>query len=190
MDITLIIDDQYLKDYSPLGKSIDVDEIYPFVYQAQEVYCQDVLGTPLYKDILQKTDNYIAGTGPSFSAVEWELVNLLSKALVHWTTYMAIPSLYVKLRNAGVVKAQAEGTQNADLSEMKYLREEQKNLGEFWNTRCVNYLCANSTDFPLYNAVSDDMYPSLKQYDSDIYIEDGYSDLTFEELRFLKKYLR
>jgi hypothetical protein len=64
---TLLIDDQYLKDYSPLGKSIDVDEIYPFVANAQSVYTQDVLGTPLYKDILTKTDNYIAGTGVTFS---------------------------------------------------------------------------------------------------------------------------
>lgn len=186
---TLLIDDQYLKDYSPLGKSIDVDEIYPFVANAQSVYTQDVLGTPLYKDILTKTDNYIAGTGVTFSSYEWELVELLSKSLVHWTTYMSIPSLYVRLRNSGVVKPQVDGTQNADLAEMKYIRGEQKDLGEFWNTRIVNYLCNNSIHFPLYNAVSNDMYPSIKQYDSDIYIEDTISDLTFEELRFLKKYL-
>lgn len=186
---TLLIDDTYLKDWSPLGKSIDVDEIYPFVSNAQSVYTQDVLGTPLYRDILTKADNFISGGSPTFSAVEWDLVDLCSKALVYWTVYMALPHIMIKIRNAGVVKSQNEGSQNSDLSEMKYIREEMKNLGEFWNQRIVNYLCDNSQSFPLYRAASNDMYPSNRQYDSDIYLEDGYKDLTLEELRFLKKYL-
>lgn len=184
MTEALFIDDEYLKQYSPLGRSIDVEEIYPFVLNAQNVYTQDVLGTPLYNDLVNKIE-----TGATFSQLEWQLVDLCSRALVYWTVYMAIPSIYIKLRNAGVVKQQSDNTQNADLNEMKYLREEQKNLGEFYNTRVVNFLCDNSNQFPLYNAVSKDMYPSIKQYDSDIYIEDGISDLSFEELRFLKKYL-
>lgn len=184
MTEALFIDDEYLKVYSPLGKSIDVDEVFPFVQNAQNVYIQDVLGTPLYNDLVNKV-----ATGVTFSTIEWELVDLCSRALVYWTVYSALPSLYIKIRNAGVVKQQSENTQNADLSELKYLREEQKNLAEFYNTRIVNFLCDKSTQFPLYNAVSKDMYPSVKQYDSDMYIEDGISDLTYEELRFLKKYL-
>lgn len=186
---TLLIDDTYLKDNSPLGRSFDIDEIYPFVYQAQSIYTQDVLGTPLYKDILIKTDNYISGTGPTFSANEWDLVELLSKALVYWTVYLALPHIMIKTRNAGVVKDNSERTTGSDLTEMKYIREEMKNLGEFWNQRIVNFICERSQSFPLYNAKSDDMYPSNRQYDSDIYIEDGISDLTWEELRFIKKYL-
>jgi hypothetical protein len=186
---TLIIDDQYLKENSPLGKSIDVDEIYSFVSNAQAIYTQDVLGTPLYNDLLQKTDNYISGSGVTFSSYEWELLDICSKALTYWTVYMALPNLYLKMRNAGVVRPQAEFTQNSDLSEMKYLREEMSNLGEFWNTRASNYLCNNSSEFPLYNSASTDMYPNNTQYDSDIYLEQRYSDLTADELRFLKKYL-
>lgn len=184
MTEALFIDDEYLKQYSPLGRSIDVDELYSFVLNAQNVYTQDVLGTPLYNDLVNKIE-----TGVTFSTVEWQLVDLCSRALVYWTVYMALPHIMLKMRNAGVVKNQSENTQNADLNELKYLREEMKNLGEFYNTRVVNFLCDKSTQFPLYNAVSKDMYPSIKQYDSDMYIEDGLSDLTFEELRFLKKYL-
>jgi len=184
MTEALFIDDQYLKTYSPLGKSIDVDEIFPFVQNAQNVYIQDVLGTPLYNDLVDKV-----ATGTTFSSIEWQLVDLCSRSLVFWTVYMALPHIMLKMRNAGVVKQQSENTQNADLSELKYLREEMKNLGEFYNTRVVNFLCDKSTQFHLYNAVSKDMYPSVKQYDSDMYIEDGLSDLTYEELRFLKKYL-
>lgn len=184
MTTALFIDDEYLKEWSPLGKSIDVDEIYPFVANAQDVYTQDVLGTPLYNDIVNKIN-----TGATFSSLEWDLVDLCSKSLVYWTVYMALPHIMIKMRNAGVVKNNSENTTSSDLSEMKYLREEMKNLAEFWNQRVVNFLCDKSTDFPLYNAASDDMYPSNTQYDSDIYLEDTYKDLTYEELKFLKKYL-
>jgi hypothetical protein len=180
----LFIDDEYLKTYSPLGKSIDVDEIYPFVENAQDIYIQDVLGTPLYVDL-----SYKIFTGVTFSTLESSLVDICSKALAYWTVYLALPHLYLRIRNAGVVKTQSENTQNSDLSELKYLKEEMKNLGEFWNQRAVNFICENSSSFSLYNAASDDMYPSNVQYDSDIYIEDTYKDLTLEELRFLKKYL-
>lgn len=186
---TLFIDDNYLKDYSPLGKSIDVDEIYPFIGNAQEIYTQDVLGTPLYNDFETKATNLVNLSGATFSATEWELFNIVSKSLIYWTVYLALPHIYIKMRNAGVVKQQSDGTVNSDLGEMKYIREEMKNLAEFWGTRAVNYLCANSNDFPLYGAVSDDMYPNTIQYDSDIYIEERYKDISFDEMKFLKKYL-
>jgi hypothetical protein len=180
----IFIDDEYLKTYSPLGKSIDVDEIYPFVENSQDIYIQDVLGTPLYIDL-----TYKLFTGVTYSSMESQLVDICSKSLCYWTVYMALPHLYLRIRNAGVVKSQSENTQNSDLNELKYLKEEMKNLATFWNQRVVSFLCDNSTSFPLYNAASNDIYPSNTQYDSDIYIDPSYSDLTYDELKFLKKYL-
>lgn len=186
MALALIIDDVYLKDYTPLGKSVDVDEITPFIDEAQDIYIQDLLGTPLYNDLVNKLYS-----GITYSTIELSLVELCSKSLAYWTIYMALPSLAIRIRNVGVARAQAEGTQTSTFEEMKYIREEMKNMAEFWATRVVNFICApgHMVQFPLYNAVSPDMYPSTIQYDSDIYIEDRYKDITSEELRFLRKYL-
>lgn len=180
----LFIDDQYLKDYTPLGKSVDVNEIYPFVEEAQNVYVQDVLGTPLYMDL-----EYKLYTGVTYSNIERQLVDLCSKGLAYWTVYMALPHLAIKIRNLGVARPTSTDAQPSTIDEMKYVREEMKNLGEFWNTRVVNFLCQYSNQFPLYQAATDDMYPNTRQYDSDIYLEEGYRDLTYEEIRYLKKYL-
>lgn len=180
----LFIDDQYLTTYTPLGKSIDIAEIYPFVEEAQNVYIQDVLGTPLYLDL-----EYKLYTGVTYSNIERQLVDICSKALAYWTVYMALPHLAIKIRNLGVARPTATDAQVSTIDEMKYVREEMKNLGEFWNTRAVNFLCENSNLFPLYQAASDDMYPNTRQYDSDIYLEETMRDLTLEEIRFLKKYL-
>ncbi len=180
----LFIDDQYLKDYTPLGKSVDINEIYPFVEEAQNVYVQDVLGTPLYMDL-----EYKLYTGVTYSNIERQLVDLCSKGLAYWTVYMALPHLGIKIRNLGVARPTSTDAQVSTIDELKYVREEMKNLGEFWNTRVVNFLCQYSNEFPLYQASTDDMYPNTRQYDSDIYLEEGYRNLTYEEIRYLKKYL-
>jgi hypothetical protein len=185
----LFIDDQYLKTYTPLGKSIDVDQIYPFVQEAQDIYIQDLLGTPLYNYLEYKL--YIGTTfsTPYFIQQEVDLVNIASKALAYWTIYLALPHLAIQIRNIGVARATSDNTTISTVQELKYIREEMQNLAEFWNQRVVNFLCENSTYFPLYGAASDDMYPTNYQYDSDIYIEDRYKGLSLEEIKFLKKYL-
>jgi hypothetical protein len=184
MTTALFIDDAYLKEYSPVGKSVDVELLFPFVMNAQDIYSQDILGTPLYNDFVSKITN-----NTPLTQIEWQLMDLVSRALVYWTVYSALPHIMLRMRNAGVVKTNAENTTNSDLTEMKYLREEMKNLAEFYNQRIVNFLCDNSNLFPLYDAVSKDIYPSNTQYDSDIYIEPRIRDYTYEELRLLKKYL-
>jgi hypothetical protein len=185
----LFIDDEYLKTYTPLGKSIDVDQIYPFIQEAQDIYTQDLLGTPLYNYLEYKLYSGLTFSTAYFIQQEIDLINIASKALAYWTIYLALPHLAIQIRNIGVARATSDNTAVSTVQELKYIREEMQNLAEFWNQRVVNFLCENSTYFPLYGAASDDMYPQTYQYDSDIYIEDRYKGLNLEELKFLKKYL-
>lgn len=185
----LFIDDEYLKTYTPLGKSIDVDQIYPFVREAQDIYTQDLLGTPLYNNLEWRLYSGLTFSTPYFIQQEIDLINIASKALAYWTIYLALPHLAIQIRNIGVARATSDNTTVSTVQELKYIREEMQNLAEFWNQRVVNFLCENSTYFPLYNAASDDMYPQTYQYDSDMYIEDRYKGINLDELKLLKKYL-
>lgn len=185
----LFIDDEYLKTYTPLGKSIDVDQIYPFVREAQDIYTQDLLGTPLYNNLEWRLYSGLTFSTPYFIQQEIDLINIASKALAYWTIYLALPHLAIQIRNIGVARATSDNTTVSTVQELKYIREEMQNLAEFWNQRVVNFLCENSEYFPLYNAASDDMYPQTYQYDSDMYIEDRYKGINLDELKLLKKYL-
>lgn len=166
-----------------MGKTIDVEEIYPFVENAQDIYTQELLGSALYNDLCYKIY-----TNVTLSPEENELVDMCSKSLVYWTVYLALPHLYLRIRNSGVVKTQSGYTINTDLNELKYLKEEMSNLAEFWSQRTINYLCKNHSKFTLYNK-SDDIQPTDTQYDSDIYIGD-VSESIREEIKYIKKYLR
>jgi hypothetical protein len=182
----LLIDDVYLSDNTPLGKNIDPSQIYPFVEEAQDVYVQDILGTNLYNDLMYRMVYATA----SIISQETALLDMLSKTTAYYSVYMALPHLSIKIRNIGVAKSSADNTEPASLDDMKYLRNEVKNMAEFWAQRSINYLCDNSSFFPLYTRSGDDIQPNMSmQYDSDIYIDDMYYGLTQDELKFLKKYI-
>lgn len=185
----LFIDDQYLRDNSPLGKNVDVDLIYPFVKQAQDIHIQDILGTPLYVDLEYRLFIGTTYSTPYFTSFEIDLIEISAKALAYWTCYLALPHLAFQIRNLGLGQATSTDTNSSSLEELKYIRNEMQNLGDFWNQRIVNFICANNEQFPLYDAASDDLYPNIVGWDSDIYIEDTYRDLTLEEIKFLKKYI-
>ena len=185
----LFIDDVYLKTYTPVGKSIDVDQIYPFVGEAQDIYIQDLLGTPLYDDLVYKLYSGLTFSTPFFTQYEIELINLSSKALAYWSVYLALPHLSIAIRNIGLARATSENTQTSNLDDLRYIRGEVKDLAEFWAQRVVNYLCENSQHFTLYRAASKDIYPQNWVYDSDIYIEEVYKDLTADQLKLLQKYI-
>ncbi len=180
------IDDQYLKDYTPIGQNIDPLQVYPFVETAQDMYIQDLLGTPLYMDLTYKL--YM---GITFSQIEWTLVELCSKALAYYTVYLAVPHLAIKIRNVGVARATSDNTQPSTMEEMRYIRNEVKDMAEFWAERTVIYLNNYAPLYPLYrtSGAHPDMSPSNGQYDSDIYLS-PYGDYTEAEQRFLNAYYR
>lgn len=182
----LFIDDQYLKDMTPMGQNIDPLQIYPFVEDAQDVYIQDVLGSALYMDL-----TYKLYTGVTYSTNERTLVDLCSKALAYYTVYMALPHLSIKIRNIGVARATGDNTQVSSMEELRYIREEMKNMAEFWVERTVIYLCNYSSLYPLYNTSGSkpDMSPSEKAYDCDIDLS-PYGEYTEAERKFLNQYYR
>ena len=181
------IDDQYLKDYTPIGQNIDPLQVYPFVETAQDMYIQDLLGTPLYMDLTYKL--YM---GITFSQIEWTLVELCSKALAYYTVYLAVPHLAIKIRNVGVARATSDNTTPSTMEEMRYIRNEVKDMAEFWAERTVIYLNNYASLYPLYRTSGShpDMSPSNGQYDSDIYLSPTYGDYTEAEQKFLNAYYR
>lgn len=185
----LFIDDVYLKSYTPVGKSVDVDQIYPFVGEAQDIYIQDLLGTPLYNELEYRLYSGLTFSTPYFNNFEIDLINMCSKSLAYWSVYLALPHLSIQIRNIGLGRATSENTQTSNLDDLRFIRDEMKNLAEFWSQRVVNFLCENSEQFPLYMAASKDIYPQNWVYDSDIYIEDVYRDLTIDQLKLLQKYI-
>ena len=187
----LFISEEFLKQNTALSENLDPKLVYSFVQETQDMYIQDVLGSKLYNHLKASL------SASTITTDETNLLLLIRPALANYTVYIAMPFLSLKLKNKGIVKPNTENSETASLSEIKYLREEYKNRGEFYVKRIQDYLCKNGSLFPDYTNPDNPMWPNQNQgYDCPLFLDNlnenpndisGYSD---GDLKFFRKYVR
>ena len=57
MDNNVIINEKYLKKYSPISMNFNLDEVSNFVSISETIWVRPVLGTALYDEILSQVKN-------------------------------------------------------------------------------------------------------------------------------------
>lgn len=175
------ISQDYLKKQTPITANVDVAEIYPFLTEAQERYVKDVLGSKLY-------DRLIAGaTASNLTADEYTLIDYIKPMLANYTAFDALPFISIKLRNKGTLKSSGADMTNADLAELRYLRNEIKDKAEYYLTRLQDYLCKHGNLYSQYISPENPIYPNSKKgYKIDMYLGDSCSC----DSKFLKNFFR
>jgi hypothetical protein len=165
-DVSLLSVDQ-LKLYSEIEHNVEDNVLTPNITRAQEIEIQQILGTPLYQDILNKV------SGDTLNPIETTLVrDYIFPCLIEYSVFYAMPSIWAKLENSSVINKTPENSITLDLPGLKYRREDIKNSAEFLATRIINFLCDQSNSFPLYTSNSNDLYPAKNIYDSGIVFND------------------
>jgi hypothetical protein len=166
MALTLFVSESYIKQYTPIGELVAWDELQSSAELAQDSWIQDILGSNFYV--------YLQGVyaGQTLSANEIVLMNLIKPALAYRVASEAVPFIAFQLKNKGVMTQSGDYAENADLTSIKYVRNELDNRAEFYSLRLSKYLCENSALFPLYiSNNSTDMKPNSQGYDCGIYFD-------------------
>lgn len=182
------ISERYLKDNSPMGDNVDVKDIYPYARTAEDIYIHEALGTSLYEHL----QDAIAGSPSSLTANETVLVKICRDALVWLTCCEALPFVWVKLRNIGLVKQSGENLETVSIEEMDRIESKLKSKGMFYVNRLKDYLCENSTLFEQYNDgcwnCGDIAASQTRRNSTDLFIDknNDYEDYK----RFYLKYIR
>lgn len=140
----LFIGEQYLKEKTVLSNNIDINLIVPNIEYSQDAYIQPLLGSKFYNSL---QESYSAET---LSSDEITLMNLIKPALAYRSAEASLPFINLQIRNKGINKLNSENAVQADLSEMKYLRDTLKSRAEFYESKIQDYLIKNGTLFPNY----------------------------------------
>ena len=152
----LLISEQRVKQYTNLDNNVRVEEITPFIIQAQDLYIQDQLGTLFYNRI---KDGVIAGDLNADETLF--LKDYIGPTLMQYALYLMMPALKYKLTDKGVLSGSSEETTQTSLDELKYLRQSTLNTAEFYAERLREYLIDNPGMFPQYDTPgTDGMYPN------------------------------
>lgn len=152
----LLVSEQRMKQWTQLDDNVRMDDITPFILQAQDIYMQDTLGTKFYTRL---KDGVIAD---DLDADEKLLLNdYIGPTLMQYALYLMLPSIKYKVANQGILNGTSEETSPTTLDELQYLRQSTLDTAEFYNKRLLKYFLDNPNLFPFYqNPGTDGMMPN------------------------------
>jgi hypothetical protein len=142
----LLIDQNYIYQFTHLNKSVEWAYISPSILDAQATKLQPVIGTDLYKHILDGTRlNTLSG---NYLILKDEYIK---PVVLYWTMYDLLPHLKVKIDNGGIVERTSDTTTPAGQTDVNRIRDDYFEKAQFAMRRMVDFICHNQSSFPEYS---------------------------------------
>lgn len=154
-DIIYFIDEQTLKDNSPLDDNVDTKQVHIAMRSAQEIEIQTALGSDLYKDMqdaLADDPTYMEHT-----AYKTLLDDYIQQAMIWLTIKNIVTWLTFKLQNKNIAKKDSENSTPIEREDLSFIRSEAKSKGEWYLERMKKFICEHEADYPLYFNSSGDL---------------------------------
>lgn len=165
---TLIITEELFKEKSPVSGDLDWDYMVAHVLATQDKWVQPTLGQKLYERIMSDVaaDNIV-------DPYKLLLEDYIERVVLWFTCYLALPFLSVKVVNSGVVQRVVDDGVQLDFNDIDKLAEQCRSTGEFYKQRLIDYLCANSDDFPEYTqtGTNGELNPESTNYSGGLNLE-------------------
>lgn len=169
--VVYFISQQYLLANTPIEENVDWHKISPFITQAENVYLQQSIGeTGLNALKSGVVNNTLTNDEQTF------IRNYVQPLVAQYTFWLALPFINFKATNKALSKESSEYSQAADLDEMKFLRNNVKDVAEFYQRRMVKWLLDHPGVFTWYdnpNAL-DNLPRTPQSYFGGIYMPVGY----------------
>lgn len=147
----LLISEDYIKTNSGLNDNVFGSYLTPAIRDAQDMRLQSIIGTNLYKSILDQIDTDTLQ--PQYKTL---LDDYIQVFLMYQTISDLVPIIGVKLTNLGVVVSNDEHLTNLSQGERDLVQNYYLERADFYCRRLQEYLLANRGK-----------YPELKECDCD-----------------------
>ena len=156
--IALLVSRDDIVKFTAVNGNTDTDKFIQFVKIAQDTHIQNYLGTKLFEKINSGIVN------DSLVEPYLSLLNTYIKPMaIHWAMVEYLPFSAYTIANKGVYKHSAENAEVVDKEEIDFLVEKQRSIAEHYTRRFIDYICFNSSNYPEYNAnTNEDMHPDGK----------------------------
>jgi hypothetical protein len=158
--VVYFITEEKIKNFTAVHENVAVHDILPHVNDAQQIYLQEILGTTFFQTM---QDEIING---NLSSTNTDLINdYIAPFILNAALYQMIPFNYVKFRNKGLLKGEAEEAVTADIKDVQFLRDNVRTTMEFYRERLRRQLTVFSYLYPEYVAASltQNMNPNRRQ---------------------------
>ena len=141
----LILTEEDFKELAPVSGDLDWGYVTAPVLATQDKWIQPTLGQALYEKIM--TDVAADNIADPYKLL---LDDYIMRTTVWFTCYLGLPFWGVKVVNSGIIQRIVDDGVQIDFSDIDKLARLCRGQGEFYKQRLIDYLCANSSDFPEY----------------------------------------
>lgn len=144
----LFFNEAYFYENSSVDENVNYDVIRPVIWNCQELYIQDILGSPLY-DALKAEITTNGGTLTTARFITL-VDSYVSPCLLNYTLMEAQVTMLYKFRNQSVLTERTDFGDPVDFTTHKYLTDKFQIKAEQYAEKIERYLCANTSTFPEY----------------------------------------
>ena len=111
-----LINEEYLKAYSPIPVNFNYDEIRPFVTVAERIWVSDIIGCDLYEELLSQVEK------DEISEENSTLLLKIYPYLAMAVTYEALPFIAYHFSEVGITAGKSDNSEpitNAQLTNIQ-----------------------------------------------------------------------
>ena len=145
----VLINSEYLKEYSPIPLNYNLSEINPYVKVSELLYIVPIIGEPLYEELIEQV---------ATSAVTPENSTLLLQiypALAIGVCYEALPFLWSHVSEIGITKGHSDNSDSIDLKDLNYVSQHLKAQLQARLGNLEKFLKSHYESYPLYVVIDD-----------------------------------
>lgn len=151
---SLIISGELFEALAPVSGDLDWSYVWPTILAVQDKWIQPTLGQKLYEKLM--TDIAASSLAGNYKTLVEDYV---ARTCVWFTCYQGFPFWGIKVVNSGIIQRVVDDGVIVDFNDIDKLAEQCRSQGEFYKQRLIDYLCANTEDFPEYSVTDNGEIP-------------------------------
>lgn len=138
----LFCSEKYIKDNSNLNDNAFGKNLLPAIRQAQDIYCQQIIGATLYKKLIDLVDT--GAIGDNENALYKELLDeYVRDYILYQTLVQIVPVLSVKLSNYGTTLSNDQYLVNLSQGDAELIEKHYSILADFYARRLQEFILNN-----------------------------------------------
>jgi len=151
MAILLLINEQEIKDITPISDNVDSAKFRQWIQVCQDVYIKPAIGETCYDALLDGVENddltaletiLLDGDNRSFTGIK--------PALAWWVYWKSTLDMWINIGNATLEKRKSENYDSLSIDELGVIKKEAEDTATYYTNYLIDYIKCNQADYTCY----------------------------------------
>lgn len=138
-----LINNKYLKEFSPIPLNYNLDEVNNYVGIAEDIWVKPLIGEAQYDELIQEIED------EDITAENQTLLLEIYPLLAFAVAYEALPFITYHFSEVGVTKGKSENSDSVDVKELNYMQEHLRAQVVYRQKAFIQWLKEYGGNYPL-----------------------------------------